>query len=78
MEKRVKKVLNEISEEICKYQGERLLEDRVIDSFDVMEIIAALEEEFGFEIDANCVIIENFENSKSIVMMMEKILKEKI
>lgn len=74
MDKRVRKILNEVNEEICTYQGKHLLEDRVIDSFDVMEIVAGLEEEFEIEIDADYVIAENFANAESIIVLMNFLL----
>lgn len=74
MEERIRKVLNEINDEICSYQGEQLLEDKIIDSFDIMEIITGLEAEFGIEIDAANVIAENFVNVQSIINMMKRCL----
>lgn len=74
MEERIRKVLNEINDEICSYQGEQLLEDKIIDSFDIMEIITELETEFGIEIDAANVIAENFVNVQSIINMMKRCL----
>lgn len=75
MEERIRRVLNEINDEICSYQGDQLLEDKVIDSFDIMEIITELEMEFGIEIDAANVIAENFVNVQSIINMMKRCLK---
>ena len=75
MEERVKKVLNEINEEICKYQGNQLWEDGIIDSFDVMGIVAGLEEEFGIEVDAEYVIVENFSNADSVMVLMASLLE---
>lgn len=76
MEERIMKVLNDINEEICSYQGDKLLEDKIIDSFDVMQIITELETEFGIEIDAVNVVAENFLNVQSIIHMMERCLED--
>ena len=72
MEERVKKILININDEIVRYEGNDLLGEKVIDSFEVMEIIAALEEEFDIEIDPDYVITENFANMQSIIDMMKK------
>lgn len=75
MEERVKKILININDEIVRYEGNDLLGEKVIDSFEVMEIIAALEEEFDMEIDPDYVITENFANMQSIIDMMKKCLE---
>lgn len=75
MEERVIKVLNEINEDICSYHGDKLLDDKIIDSFEVMQIITDLEVEFGIEIDAENVIAENFANVQSIISMMKRCLE---
>ena len=75
MEERVKNILNDINEEIARYEANDLLGEKVIDSFEVMEIIAALEEEFHIEIDPDYVITENFANMQSIIAMMKKCLE---
>ena len=46
-EKRIINILKSINEDICSFKGNNLLEEKVIDSFEVMEIIAALEDEFN-------------------------------
>lgn len=76
MEERIIRVLKNINEDICSYHGDKLLEDKVIDSFDVMQIITDLEEEFKVEIDADNVVSENFLNMQSIIDMMKRLLEE--
>ena len=74
-EKRIINILKSINEDICSFKGNNLLEEKVIDSFEVMEIIAALEEEFNIEIDPDYVIVENFANIQSIIDMIKKCLE---
>ena len=76
MRERVLVLLNDVNEEICNYQGKQLFEDGIIDSFDIMQIVASLEEEFEIELDAENIIIENFATVESIVNMLEACLKE--
>lgn len=73
-EKRIINILKSINEDICSFKGNNLLEEKVIDSFEVMEIIAALEDEFNIEIDPDYVIVENFANIQSIIDMIKKCL----
>ena len=72
MEERVFKVLKLINEDICSYQGSKMLEDKIIDSFEIMQIISDLEEEFNMEIDAENIIVENFKNAQSVIDMMKR------
>ena len=76
MEDRVFKVLKLINEDICSYQGSKMLEDKIIDSFEIMQIISDLEEEFNMEIDAENIIVENFKNAQSVIDMMKRCIME--
>ncbi|MDD7333709.1 MAG: acyl carrier protein [Lachnospiraceae bacterium] len=75
MKERIKEILKGINEEIVNYRGNDLLGEKIIDSFEVMEIVAALEEEFDIEIDPDHIITENFANMQSIIDMMKKCLE---
>ncbi len=75
MEDKIKSILCEINDEIVTYDGDDLLEEKIIDSFDVMEIVAALEDEFEIEIDPDYIVTENFKNMQSIIDMMKKCLE---
>lgn len=74
MEERVFEILEQINPEIIIYGGSDLLHDGVIDSFEVVEIAEALEEEFDFEIDAEDVVRDNFRNAASIVALVQATL----
>jgi len=76
MEEQILRILGSINEDISSYKGGNLLEDEVIDSFDVMQIVAALEEEFNIEIDADYVIAENFASIQTIINMVRQCSKE--
>lgn len=75
MEDKIMAILNDINPEILEYTGNTMLEDGIIDSFAVLDILSALEDEFDIEIDAEYAVSENFANKEAIIEMM-KILKE--
>ena len=75
MKDRIFAILNEIQEEILNYDGHNMIVDGVIDSFQVIDIVAALEEEFEIEIDAQYVVAENFADKEAIIAMVEKLLR---
>lgn len=75
-EERILKVLEGINEKILTYSGENMMEDGTLDSFELIEIVSQLEEEFDIEIDAEYAVVENFANKETIIALMNKLLKE--
>ncbi|MDD5929203.1 MAG: acyl carrier protein [Spirochaetales bacterium] len=49
-----------------------LLDSGVIDSFDIVDLIASLEEIFGIELDGDDIIPENFESVDAIAKLIAK------
>ena len=76
IEERILKILEEQCEEVLDYDGDNMMEDGVIDSFTVLDIINGLEEEFDIEIDADYVIAENLKNKDTIIALVRKVLAE--
>ncbi|WP_026509889.1 phosphopantetheine-binding protein [Butyrivibrio sp. LC3010] len=75
MEERILKVIDGINEEIRDYKGDNLFEAGLLDSFQVIDLVNALEEEFDIEIDAKYVIEENFKTIEAIVSLMQPLDK---
>ena len=50
--------------------------DGVISSFEILNIVSDLEEEFDIEIDAKYVVAENFKNKEAIIALVQKLLEE--
>ena len=50
MREKVLALLLEVNEEIGDYEGSSMLEDEVITSLEVIEIVSALEDEFDVEV----------------------------
>jgi len=75
MKEKIVEILRDINEDIVKYEGNNMLGDMIIDSFDIMQIIAELEEEYHIEVDAKYVVSENFATIDTIVAMMQLCMK---
>ena len=58
------------------YDGDSMMEEGVIDSFTVINVVSDLEDEFDIEIDAKYVIAENFRNKEAIIELVRKLLEE--
>lgn len=75
MEEKIKMILKDVNEDILTYDGNAMLEEGIIDSFDVIDIMTRLEEEFDLEIDAEYAIAENFANMDAIIAMMKTVIR---
>ncbi|MBQ1375397.1 MAG: acyl carrier protein [Clostridia bacterium] len=70
MKNQVLEVLKRVNESIV--DGVNLIEENIIDSFEVVNIVMELEEEFDIEIDAEEVVSENFETVDAITALVKK------
>lgn len=53
-----------------------LIDDKIIDSFDIVTLISDLSEEFDITIPVEEIIPENFNSAQSIYALVEKILED--
>ena len=74
MEEKVLKILADVNEDILSYEGSSLVVSGLLDSFQVVELVGMFEDEFGIEIDAELVIVENFKTKETIIEMLKSIL----
>ena len=66
MEEKIWHLLREINEEIPNKATAELLNGGYIDSFAIVNIVEALEEEFEIELEAEDIIPENFNTISAI------------
>lgn len=76
MEQEVLQVLCELNDEIPNDVQVNLLEEGIIDSFDIANIVSALEEHFAIEISAEDILPENFESVESMTALMRKYTRD--
>lgn len=74
MKEKVLELLAEVNEDILGYEGDNLVEDGMLDSFQIIDLVEMFEEEFNIEIDAELVVVENFKTKEAIIEMLEGIL----
>ena len=75
MEEKILSILEEVNDEILTYDGSNMIADGIIDSFEIVEIITNIEDEFNIEISAEHVIAANFANKDSIIEMVREIMR---
>jgi acyl carrier protein len=62
----------EVDFETC----ETLIDDRIIDSFDIVSIISDISDEFDITIPVEEIIPKNFNSAKAIYALVERLIEE--
>lgn len=76
MEERIIEVLAETIDGIEDYDGDNLFDDGLLDSFQVIDMVNDLEDEFDIEIDAKYVVEENFKSKEAIIDLVKMVLEQ--
>ena len=72
MKERVLKILNDLRPEFDFSQAVNFVEEGMLDSFDVINLVTTLDEEFGNSIDGTDVLPENFSSIDAIERLLKK------
>ncbi|MCI8946323.1 MAG: hypothetical protein HFI91_04575 [Lachnospiraceae bacterium] len=76
MREEVYELLKGLNQRIMEYEGTDMLEDEIIESMEIMDIVVALEEHFRMEIPPQLIVPEYFMTKDTIVRLAEDALKE--
>lgn len=69
-------LLAEVRDDVDFENCETLIDDGIIGSFDIIQIIASINETFDIEIPATQVIPKNFNSAKALYAMIEKLQED--
>ncbi|RLD26445.1 MAG: acyl carrier protein [Bacteroidetes bacterium] len=72
MKKKILDFLTEIRPEFDFSESSNFIEEGMLDSFDIVSLVASLDEEFGISIDGTEILPENFSNVDSIFQLLIK------
>ena len=72
MEERILEVVRSIRPDVDFEKENALIDDEILDSFDVIQIVTELMEEFGIFIDADDIEPENLNSLEGIREMVER------
>lgn len=75
MKEKILAILSDIRPDIEFENEENLVSDGILESFDLVQLVAALEEEFEVEIGGRNITKENFDSLDRIVALMESLTK---
>lgn len=71
---RLIELLLEIKEDIDYANETALIDDELLDSFDILQIISAIDDEFEVSIPAAKVIPENFNSAEALWNMVQELM----
>ena len=69
-------VLEDVKEDVDYETEVALIDNRVLDSFDILSLISALNDEFDISIPAKDIVPENFNSAEAILEMVERLVDE--
>ena len=72
MKERILKILSGLRPEFDFTMDVYFIDEGILDSFDVINLVTALDSEFGISIDGTDVLPENFSSVNAIVMLLKK------
>lgn len=75
MKEKILAILSDIRPDIEFEDEENLVSDGLLESFDLVQLVATLEEEFDVEIGGRNITKENFDSLDRITMLMESLTK---
>lgn len=75
MKEKILSILSDMRPDIEFETEEGLISDGLLESFDLIQLIATLENEFGVEIGNMNITKENFDSLDRIVSLIESLLK---
>ncbi len=70
------KILQGLHEDVDFEHCETLVDDRILDSFDIVTLIAEIDEVFDVAIPAEEIVPENFNSAKALYALIERLLDE--
>ncbi|RAZ49336.1 acyl carrier protein [Campylobacter hyointestinalis] len=74
---KITEILQSVRGDIDFTNATNLVSDGIITSFDILQIVMKLEEEFDIEIEPQYIEPENFNSAKAIKEMIEKLKNAK-
>lgn len=69
-------LLAEVRDDIDFESCDTLIDDGILESFDILQIVAAINEEFDVEIPALQIIPENFNSAEAMLDMIKRLQDE--
>ena len=72
---RLIELLEEIKEDIDYANETSLIDDELLDSFDILQLISAIDDEFDVAIPAAMIIPQNFNSVEALWSMIQELME---
>lgn len=69
-------ILTELHPEVDFEIEEHLIDNKILDSFDIVTIVAEIDSEFDVAIPAEELIPENFNSAEALYALVERLMEE--
>lgn len=69
-------ILTDLHPDVDFASAERLIDDGILDSFDIVTIVAEIDGEFDVQIGAEDLIPENFNSARALYALVQKRMEE--
>lgn len=69
-------ILQEIRSDIDFENEKKLIDDGLLDSFDIIQIVSTFNDEFDIEIDVDELMPENFNSVEAMKQLIERLQEE--
>ncbi len=70
------KILQELHPEVDFESNDSLIDDKVLDSFDIITLISEINEEYDVKIPVDEIIPKNFNSAKALYALIERLQDE--
>ena len=70
------KVLEKVKPGVDFRNNNNLIDDEILDSFDIVTLVAALDEEFDIQITAKDILPENFNSAEAMYKLIQRLEEE--
>lgn len=66
-------MLSDINDEVDFSTEDKLVDNRILDSFDILSVISAIDDEFDVSVPAKEIVPENFNSAQDIYEMIVRL-----
>ena len=73
---RIMQILQEARPDVDFEKEDKLIDDSILDSFDIISIVGDLNDTFDIEISAEELLPENFNSAEAILELVQKLQNE--
>ena len=67
------KIMSEIRPDVDFTAATKLIDDDILDSFDIISIVSEINDAFGIEINVNDLLPENFNSAEALYTLIKKL-----